>query len=148
MISQKLKRGTIVYYRTDRLHEFGAVVVGKPWNIATKFNPDELLVELRGLGQEFKTATGSTMSSISGVSCDARHLRLAPTIFANGAWTLDSEAEPQALVTYTFEPCSETGHIGWCWWALGHMGDASSYEQARAKAEAVVARRAHKGDEP
>ena len=34
-----------------------------------------------------------------------------------------------------------TGHVGWCWWARGSMGDAPSYEAARDAAVAEIQRR-------
>lgn len=57
--------------------------------------------------------------------------------FHDGVWGPPTEAEPDALVIYTTEPSPETGHIGWCWWALGKMGDAKTLEEAKAKAEAA-----------
>lgn len=38
-------------------------------------------------------------------------------------------------------PSPETGHVGWCWWAMGSMGDAPSYEAARDAAVAEIQRR-------
>lgn len=57
--------------------------------------------------------------------------------FHDGAWTSPTEAEPDALITYATEPSPETGHVGWCWWARGKMGDAATLEEAKAKAEAA-----------
>lgn len=55
-----------------------------------------------------------------------------PTEFFEGEWRFP-QAEgpgPWAVVTYTHEPSPETGHVGWCWWAQGAMGDAPTYEAA------------------
>ena len=54
------------------------------------------------------------------------------------AWHWPSNAEPLAVVTYATEPSPETGHVGWCWWARGRMGEAATYEAAKAAAERVV----------
>ena len=51
------------------------------------------------------------------------------------------EALIDAVVVYTTEPSPETGHVGWCWWAAGRMGEADSLEDAKRAAEAAVARR-------
>lgn len=66
-----------------------------------------------------------------------------PTEFVEGEWrwpTADG-AEPAAVITYTTEPSPETGHVGWCWWALGQMGDALTYDAACRAAEAELYRR-------
>lgn len=56
------------------------------------------------------------------------------------SWHWPSNAEPLALVTYATEPSPETGHVGWYWWALGKMGEAPTYEAAKAAAQASLAR--------
>jgi hypothetical protein len=66
-----------------------------------------------------------------------------PSEYFDGAWRVPSEAEPHAIVTYAIEPSPETGHVGWCWWALGKMGEAPSYEDAKLCAEAVMRRSRH-----
>lgn len=55
-----------------------------------------------------------------------------PTEYFEGDWHFAKESNPPAwaVVTYTEEPSPETGHVGWCWWALGKMGDAETYELA------------------
>ena len=65
-----------------------------------------------------------------------------PTEYIEGEWIVPTAygPEPAAVVTYASEPSPETGHVGWCWWALGRMGESASYEAARAAAEAVVRR--------
>jgi hypothetical protein len=63
-----------------------------------------------------------------------------PTEFVGGRWSVPTDDEPQAVVTYATTPSPETGHVGWCWWALGKMGEAASYDLARAAAESVVER--------
>lgn len=51
------------------------------------------------------------------------------------------EALQAAVITYdSEEPSPETGHVGWCWWALGKMGDAPTREAACAAAEAEITR--------
>jgi hypothetical protein len=65
-----------------------------------------------------------------------------PTEYVGGAWRWPSDDEPDALVTFAAEPDPETGHVGWCWWARGKMGDAVSYLEARQKAEASLSRMA------
>ena len=64
-----------------------------------------------------------------------------PTEFVDGCWVLPThDSCPDAVVTFASEASPETGHQGWCWWALGRMGEALSYNEARAKAEAAVRR--------
>lgn len=63
------------------------------------------------------------------------HVNRLHTEFWDGKWHWPSNADPQAVVTYASEPSPETGHVGWVWWALGRMGDAKTYEEARAAAE-------------
>lgn len=57
-----------------------------------------------------------------------------------GKWTLAkmSDEEPSAIVVYATEPSPETGHVGWCWWAQGKMGDAPSLDAAKASAESAL----------
>ena len=66
-----------------------------------------------------------------------------PTEFYDGEWHFPKAdgPEPWAVITYTDEPSPETGHVGWCWWARGSMGDAPSYEAARDAAVAEIQRR-------
>jgi hypothetical protein len=65
------------------------------------------------------------------------------TEFVEGEWrrAADDGADPYAVVTYATEPSPETGHVGWCWWALGEMGEAPTYEAACAAAVAEIQRR-------
>lgn len=65
-------------------------------------------------------------------------LETLPTEWVEGEWVLSGNDEPAAVVTYTAEPVPETGHVGWCWWALGKMGDGKDYFDARRKAEEVI----------
>lgn len=67
--------------------------------------------------------------------------------YREGEWTLPSrdpepnaEDEAPAYVVFCSEPSPETGHVGWCWWALGHMGDAPTLDEAKAAAERALAR--------
>jgi hypothetical protein len=48
--------------------------------------------------------------------------------------------DPLALVTYRYsdEPSPETGHVGWCWWAMGRMGDAPTFIEAKMAAQRAV----------
>jgi len=64
-----------------------------------------------------------------------------PTEFVCGEWIMSGQAEPDAVVTYASEPSPETGHVGWCWWARGKMGEARDYVAAREAAEKSI--RAH-----
>lgn len=66
-----------------------------------------------------------------------------PTEFYDGEWHFPQAdgPEPEAVVTYAEEPSPETGHVGWCWWARGAMGDAPTYEAACAAAVAELQRR-------
>ena len=61
-----------------------------------------------------------------------------------GKWSLAklSSEEPEAVVVYATEPSPETGHAGWCWWALGAIGEASSAEAAMEAAESRLRARA------
>lgn len=66
-----------------------------------------------------------------------------PTEFVEGEWRFPhvDGAEPSAVITYTTEPSPETGHVGWCWWALGAMGDAPTYDAACEAAVSEIQRR-------
>lgn len=72
--------------------------------------------------------------------CDGRDP--LPIEWVEGEWRYGCrDAEPPeaaACIIYTLEPSPETGHVGWCWWALGKMGDAATLDEAKAKAEAVL----------
>jgi hypothetical protein len=59
-------------------------------------------------------------------------LQEVPTEFFEGEWHFPKAdgPEPWAVITYTYKPSPETGHVGWCWWAMGSMGEASTYEAA------------------
>lgn len=78
------------------------------------------------------------------------HRRKIPTEFVDGRWIHPSPSgpEPDAVVTYTTVPSPETGHVGWCWWARGRMGDAQSYEDAKRAAEAALRRSPHSTSPP
>ena len=56
----------------------------------------------------------------------------------DGRWHFRLRPPSAAVVAYCSEPSPETGHIGWCWWAAGRMGDAETLEDAKRAAEAVV----------
>lgn len=65
-----------------------------------------------------------------------------PIEYVEGEWRYgcrDPEPpEAAACIVYTTEPSPETGHIGWCWWALGKMGAARTLREARDMCEAVI----------
>jgi hypothetical protein len=65
-----------------------------------------------------------------------------PTEFFEGEWRFpEAEGpEPWAVITFAEEPSPETGDVGWCWWALGKTGCASSYEDACREAVAWLLR--------
>ena len=63
---------------------------------------------------------------------------LAQWVRVGDAWHLGRDHD--AIVRYSEEPSPETGHVGWCWWALGKMGDAPTREAACAAAEAEITR--------
>lgn len=67
-----------------------------------------------------------------------------PIELVNGKWRhgerdQSDSREHDAVITYATEPSPETGHVGWCWWALGKMGDAKTLHEAMRAAEAAVA---------
>jgi hypothetical protein len=81
------------------------------------------------------------------------HITLAPSTFCAGRFPLPIEyvegewrygcTDPEppdaaACITFTTNPSPENGHVGWCWWALGKMGEARTLREARAAAEAVI----------
>lgn len=73
---------------------------------------------------------------------DARvPLASLPTEYVCGEWIMAGQAEPDAVVTYASDPSPETGHVGWCWWARGKMGESRDYVAARDAAEKAL--RAH-----
>ena len=67
------------------------------------------------------------------------HINRLPCEFWLGRWHWPSGATALAVVTYASEPSPETGHVGWCWWALGKMGDAPTYAEAIKAAECHLA---------
>ena len=56
--------------------------------------------------------------------------------FDGGGWSASqpTDSNAVAVVTYTDEPSPETGDEGWCWWAMGHTGEAATRESAKAAA--------------
>ncbi len=71
-----------------------------------------------------------------------------PMCLVNGAWICGDkkheDADISAYVVYTTQPCPETGHEGWGWWARGRMGEAASLKEAMSQAEAKLAQIAAK----
>lgn len=72
--------------------------------------------------------------------------RAWPLEWREGEWTLplfeaepSVESEPAAIIVFTPEPSPETGDCGWCWWALGKMGEAPTLREAMGAAERVIA---------
>lgn len=60
-----------------------------------------------------------------------------PIEYIDGEWIWGGgDGEPAAVITYAAEPSPETGHVGWCWWARGKMGDAKTLREAMAACEA------------
>lgn len=58
--------------------------------------------------------------------------------YREGEWCQPGEGEAWAVITYTDEPSPETGHVGWCWWAQGWMGEAPTLAAARTAAEQAL----------
>lgn len=57
----------------------------------------------------------------------------------SGEWAVPTDgSNPSAIVSYTAEPCLETGHVGWMWWASGRTGCAPRYMAARLAAEEAI----------
>lgn len=57
----------------------------------------------------------------------------------DGEWVLStSHCDVAAVISYALDASPETGHIGWIWWAMGNMGEAKTYVDAKAKAEEVM----------
>lgn len=81
--------------------------------------------------------------SIENIARTVREANEVPTEFFEGEWHCPKAdgPEPWAVITYTCEPSPETGCVGWCWWAMGSMGDAPTYEAARDAAVAEIQRR-------
>lgn len=100
---------------------------------------------IEGLQRDLDAANAALAEAVR--ERDAR-LRLVdvPTEFVAGEWIMSGQAEPDAVVTYASEPSPETGHVGWCWWARGRMGDARSYMDAREAAEAALRDHGRKAD--
>lgn len=65
-----------------------------------------------------------------------------PIEYVEGEWRYGCEdpepPEAAACITFTANPSPETGHVGWCWWALGKMGEARTLKEAREMCEAVI----------
>lgn len=122
------KVGDLVLYSPSVGYYFGAVVDSH----IERFG-EHRTVRLKGLGSAYWAYKGREICTTSAAACG--RLRHAPTEYVDGRWVVPGEAEPEAVVTYASEPSPETGHVGWMWWALGKMGDAASYEDARRIAE-------------
>lgn len=69
-----------------------------------------------------------------------------PIEYIEGEWVFgdDGEGDAAAVITYSVEPSPETGHVGWCWWALGKMGDAMTLRDAMTAAERAIQERIDK----
>ena len=95
------------------------------------------------LARPMKTRTQRDLDLEFGLIERQPILGEVPTEFYDGEWHFPKAdgPEPWAVITYTDEPSPETGHVGWCWWARGSMGDAPSYEAARDAAVAEIQRR-------
>lgn len=129
--------GEIVLYSPDSRHAFGCIVESEPWPIG---DGSRYVTTVYALGPEYQSHVGCPGRTRSaGIYCGA--LQPAPTEYALGTWRLADDPEPgddpAGVIVYASEPSPETGHVGWCWWARGRMGDAPSYEAARAEVERV-----------
>ena len=89
-------------------------------------------------------AIDECLNALPGLIAEVKRLRircrLASTTleFVRGAWVPAGDEDALALVTYATSPSPETGHVGWCWWAKGKMGDAGSLEGAMLRAERAL----------
>ena len=130
------KPGDIVLYRTGQ-YAFGAVVESEPWELGC----GREVVNLCALGPSYKVVRADGRTRVNAAGC-RDFLQPAQTEYVDGEWIVGTDdSDPAAVITYASEPSPETGHVGWCWWALGEMGDAEGYEQAKIAAEEVVRRR-------
>lgn len=92
-------------------------------------NPVEAAAELAEWCKKYLDPHPST-------TCDGDRI---PTEYAEGEWRVPADDDAAAcFITYSENPSPETGHAGWIWWALGRMGEASSYADAKAKAVAKM----------
>lgn len=106
------------------------------------YDSREAKVAFRRIVQEHKNETEGAPALIAWAE---EHVSLDPSRYCDGRFPLplehvegewrfgcrDVEPPPsQGFVTYATEPSPETGHVGWCWWALGKMGDAATLAQA------------------
>lgn len=131
---QRFKRGDVVLYKTGH-HIYSAVVDSEPWTLGGGHK----VVNLAGLGPEYQWRVVNR-TRVNAAWC--YNLVLAPVEFVEGEWCYPTDdSDPSAYVFFAFEPSPETGHVGWSWWALGRMGEACSYEQAKEKAVEELQRR-------
>ena len=76
------------------------------------------------------------------------YVEALPMEYVDGRWICGDEAtsltDPDAVIVYTQTESPETGHVGWCWWALGAMGDAATLAEAMRAAERAAAERTAK----
>ena len=74
------------------------------------------------------------------VYCAGR--RALPIEYVEGEWRHGcDDLEPReaaACITFEAETSPETGHAGWCWWALGKMGSARTLLEARERCEQII----------
>lgn len=117
---------------------------------------DEAVADMRALLDRFVTESGGSVQIQPGAkealaAWADKHIEPDPATYCEGKpalpreliggeWCVHSEGEPDAVITYATEPSPETGHVGWMWWAKGKMGDAKTYAEAKAAAEAALAR--------
>jgi hypothetical protein len=78
---------------------------------------------------------GSTRALISEADAKARSVEYR----RDCGWYLPEVDGPvsDGLVVWAQTETVELA-FGWCWWALGRMGDSASYEDACAKVERIV----------
>ena len=74
-----------------------------------------------------------------------QYVEALPLELVDGRWICGDEAtqdtDPDAAIVYAQTESPETGHVGWCWWALGAMGDAATLAEAMRAAERAAAER-------
>jgi hypothetical protein len=80
---------------------------------------------------------GIKIGRIGENDCDERFRFPIPIVWIEGEWIFGSSGEDEeaAVITYATEPSPETGHVGWCWWALGKIGSSKTLKEAMAYAE-------------
>lgn len=63
------------------------------------------------------------------------------TEYFDGRWNVPEAEGPEPLACVSCREPATGAPDDWCWWALGEMGDASTYDAARAAAMSALERR-------